>query len=66
MGTEALEVLKQLQPARSYLTHICHDLPHVATNQALPAGVELAYDGLTFDIEMHRSSFAEAAEDKWT
>jgi phosphoribosyl 1,2-cyclic phosphate phosphodiesterase len=48
---EALDVLARLKPSRSYLTHICHDLPHVATNQSLPAGVELAYDGLTFDIE---------------
>lgn len=48
---EALAVLERLRPAQAYLTHICHDLPHVATNQALPAGVQLAYDGLTLDIE---------------
>jgi phosphoribosyl 1,2-cyclic phosphate phosphodiesterase len=48
---EALEVVKQLQPQQAYLTHICHDLPHVATNESLPAGVELAYDGLSFEIE---------------
>lgn len=48
---EAVAVLGRLQPRRSYLTHICHDLPHVATNESLPAGVELAYDGLVFDIE---------------
>lgn len=48
---EALEVLQQLKPAQSYLTHICHDLPHVATNESLPPTVALAYDGLAFDIE---------------
>ena len=48
---EALEVLKTLKPAQSYLTHICHDLPHQATNESLPANVALAYDGLAFDIE---------------
>jgi phosphoribosyl 1,2-cyclic phosphate phosphodiesterase len=48
---EALAALERLQPSRSYLTHICHDLPHVATNASLPAGVELAYDGLAFEIE---------------
>ena len=48
---EALAALERLHPKQSYLTHICHDLPHVATNQSLPKGVELAYDGLTFDIE---------------
>lgn len=49
---EALDVLGRLRPAQSYLTHICHDLPHVATNQSLPAGVELAYDGLAFEVEV--------------
>jgi len=32
----------RLGPRRTWLTHICHDLPHAATNAALPAGVELA------------------------
>lgn len=48
---EALAVIERLNPGQAYLTHICHDLPHVATNQALPAGVQLAYDGLTLEIE---------------
>lgn len=48
---EALEVVSRVRPAQTYFTHICHDLPHVATNASLPAGVELAYDGLRFDIE---------------
>lgn len=43
---EALEVVDRLQPARAYLTHICHDLPHAATCARLPPGVQLAYDGL--------------------
>jgi phosphoribosyl 1,2-cyclic phosphate phosphodiesterase len=49
---EALEVVGRLKPRQSYLTHICHDLPHAATNATLPPGVELAYDGLTFDITL--------------
>jgi phosphoribosyl 1,2-cyclic phosphate phosphodiesterase len=48
---EALDVVSRLKPRQCYFTHICHDLPHAATNQSLPAGVELAYDGLAFDIE---------------
>jgi phosphoribosyl 1,2-cyclic phosphate phosphodiesterase len=48
---EALAVVERLQPRQTFFTHICHDLGHVATNDALPAGVELAYDGLTIDIE---------------
>jgi phosphoribosyl 1,2-cyclic phosphate phosphodiesterase len=47
---EALEALARIGARQAYLTHICHDLPHEATCAALPAGVELAYDGLTLDL----------------
>jgi phosphoribosyl 1,2-cyclic phosphate phosphodiesterase len=47
---EALEVVARLRPARTYFTHIAHDLPHAATCARLPAGVQLAYDGLTLEI----------------
>jgi phosphoribosyl 1,2-cyclic phosphate phosphodiesterase len=47
---EALGVVERVKPRQTYFTHICHDLPHVATNASLPAGVELAYDGLQLDI----------------
>lgn len=45
----ALGVIERLRPDRAWLTHICHDLPHEATNARLPAGVELAYDGLILE-----------------
>jgi phosphoribosyl 1,2-cyclic phosphate phosphodiesterase len=47
---EALEVTARLGPRRTYFTHVCHDLPHAATCARLPAGVELAYDGLTLTV----------------
>ncbi|HEX3703995.1 MAG TPA: MBL fold metallo-hydrolase [Vicinamibacterales bacterium] len=47
---EALEAVARVAPERAYLTHICHDLPHAATCARLPAGVELAYDGLVLDV----------------
>ena len=47
---QALEVARRLAPERTYLTHICHDLPHAATCARLPAGVELAYDGLMLEL----------------
>jgi phosphoribosyl 1,2-cyclic phosphate phosphodiesterase len=50
--SEALQVVDRLKPAQTYFTHICHDLPHAATNRTLPAGVELAYDGLTLDVRV--------------
>ena len=49
---ESLEVVAALRPRRTYFTHMCHDLPHAATNAALPPGVELAYDGLQFDVRI--------------
>jgi phosphoribosyl 1,2-cyclic phosphate phosphodiesterase len=43
---EALIVARELAPRRTLLTHLSHDLEHAATSAELPAGVELAYDGL--------------------
>jgi len=48
---EALDVIAGLRPRAAYLTHICHDLPHAATNARLPAGVQVAYDGLRIEID---------------
>ena len=47
---ESVEVVARLGAERAYFTHICHDLPHAETCAALPAGVELAYDGLVIEV----------------
>jgi phosphoribosyl 1,2-cyclic phosphate phosphodiesterase len=47
---EAIDAAARIGAARTYLTHICHDLPHAATCARLPRGVELAYDGLRLEI----------------
>ena len=49
---QALAVVQRLQPERALFTHMCHDLPHAATCARLPPGVQLAYDGLTFEIDL--------------
>jgi phosphoribosyl 1,2-cyclic phosphate phosphodiesterase len=49
---QALAVVAQLKPERALFTHMCHDLPHAATCARLPAGVQLAYDGVTFEIDL--------------
>ena len=49
---QALAIVDRLAPERAYFTHMCHDLPHAATCARLPAGVELAYDGLAFEIAL--------------
>jgi phosphoribosyl 1,2-cyclic phosphate phosphodiesterase len=43
---QALAVAAELEPRRTLLTHMSHNLEHDATSAELPAGVELAYDGL--------------------
>jgi phosphoribosyl 1,2-cyclic phosphate phosphodiesterase len=47
---EALEVIDRVKPERAYFTHMSHELDHEATNRRLPHGVELAYDGLSFEF----------------
>ena len=47
---QALAAASRIGAKQTWLTHICHDLPHAATNASLPAGAELAYDGLRIEI----------------
>ena len=49
---EAVAAVRRISPARTYFTHMTHDLPHAKTNARLPRGIELAYDGLVLDIEV--------------
>ena len=46
---EAIEATRRIAPRRAYFTHICHDLRHSETCARLPAGMELAYDGLVLE-----------------
>jgi len=43
---QAIEVAERLKPKRTLFTHLSHELEHAATSASLPAGMELAYDGL--------------------
>ncbi len=47
---QAIALAEELKPGRVYFTHMSHSLEHESTNAALPAGVELAYDGLQIDL----------------
>ncbi len=46
----SLQYVEKLKPQRTYLTHICHDLPHARTESQLPPQVRLAYDGLEIAV----------------
>jgi phosphoribosyl 1,2-cyclic phosphate phosphodiesterase len=48
----SLQIVERLKPKRAFFTHICHDLPHEATNSSLPANVRLSYDGLKLEFEI--------------
>ncbi len=47
---QALAIIARLRPKRAFLTHLSHHFDHDAANAALPAGVALAYDGLTIEL----------------
>lgn len=44
---QATAVARRVGAAETWFIHIAHDLAHAATEAALPAGIRLAYDGLT-------------------
>jgi phosphoribosyl 1,2-cyclic phosphate phosphodiesterase len=43
---EAIAVAQELKPRKTLFTHMGHEIDHHAISAALPAGMELAYDGL--------------------
>jgi phosphoribosyl 1,2-cyclic phosphate phosphodiesterase len=47
---EAIDAARRIGAPRTLFTHMCHHLPHEATNAKLPPGMSLAYDGLTLDL----------------
>ena len=47
---EAIATASRIGAARTFFTHMCHDLPHAPTDARLPAGMALAYDGLVLEI----------------
>lgn len=48
---EAVNLLKEFNPEKAYLTHISHQMGlHEAVSKELPSFVEIAYDGLEIEI----------------
>jgi phosphoribosyl 1,2-cyclic phosphate phosphodiesterase len=54
---EAVDTARRIGAARTFFTHMCHDLAHEPTNARLPAGMALAHDGLVLELARH-SAFA--------
>jgi phosphoribosyl 1,2-cyclic phosphate phosphodiesterase len=49
---QAVEWARRIGARQTWFTHIAHELGHAETNRALPAGMALAYDGLTFSTTL--------------
>jgi phosphoribosyl 1,2-cyclic phosphate phosphodiesterase len=48
----AVEVAHAVGAKRSYITHQTHEKTHVDRMKDLPAGIEVAYDGMKFEFEL--------------
>jgi len=46
---EALDYIGQINPKRTYLTHLNHDIMYSRDSRLLPDNVEFAYDGLVIE-----------------
>ena len=48
---QALDLVKEINPGRTVLIHMCHGIGlHAKTSALLPPGVELAYDGMEITV----------------
>jgi phosphoribosyl 1,2-cyclic phosphate phosphodiesterase len=53
---QAVNWARRIGAQKTWFTHICHDLGHAETNRHLPEGMALAYDGLSFPVELGAAS----------
>lgn len=49
---KSIAVAQRIGAKQTYFTHISHDLDHSATCHELPAGMALAYDGLSVEFDI--------------
>jgi phosphoribosyl 1,2-cyclic phosphate phosphodiesterase len=49
---QAVDWATRIGAKNTWLTHIAHELGHESTNAKLPEGIRMAYDGLSFPIEL--------------
>src|SRR6266436_621491 len=64
---QALALIEKLKPRRAWFTHIAHDLAHAETNERLRRlglrHVQLAYDGLQFEVRVDAAQRAARTND---
>ena len=49
---QAVSWSRRIGARQTWLTHIAHELGHAETNRTLPEGVAMAYDGLSFPVDL--------------
>ena len=47
---ETIELFRELGVRRGIISHLAHDIDYVKVSKELPPGVELAFDGMTIDL----------------
>jgi len=47
---ESVDLLKRIGAGQSYIVHMCHDIDHDETEQALPDNIHVSYDGLALEL----------------
>ena len=47
---QAISMVDVLKPKQTFFTHIAHEIEHEETNNNLPSGIKLAYDGLSVEV----------------
>ncbi|MDF3042473.1 MAG: beta-lactamase domain protein, partial [Thermomicrobiales bacterium] len=48
---EAIDIIQALRPRHAYLVHLSHETSHADAERLLPAGIEVAWDGLVVATE---------------
>ncbi len=47
---QAVEIARRIGARQTYFIHMAHQVLHADEEVRLPAGIELAYDGLSFEV----------------
>jgi phosphoribosyl 1,2-cyclic phosphate phosphodiesterase len=47
-----LEWIQRVQPRQAILTHLGHEIDYLSLSKALPPGVEVAFDGMRFQVDV--------------
>ena len=57
---QALEMVRELRPKKTFLTHLGHDFEYSQWSRKLPKGIHLAYDGLKIPVPEARKKRGSA------